>query len=146
MQESSPVSDLVKGEFVLVQMTGKRSIFHYVAEVMNDFDGYGYEIRYYKLKKITNKFILYKENEYFVIPSSDILRKPSPPLPVGTSKCHASQLFSTGFQCIQCETDLSYLFNFIKCMCSQLVLIYFEYNLSLNSSCSSYAGTFLTES
>jgi hypothetical protein len=44
---------------VLVKLAGKKkSIFHYIAEVMNDFDGNEYEIRYYKWTKNTNKFIL----------------------------------------------------------------------------------------
>jgi hypothetical protein len=32
-------------------------IIHYIAEVMNDFDGNEYEIRYYKWIENTNKFI-----------------------------------------------------------------------------------------
>jgi hypothetical protein len=37
-----------KGNGILVKLTGKMSISHYIGEVANDFHGYEYEIRYYK--------------------------------------------------------------------------------------------------
>jgi hypothetical protein len=61
MEESFIFGDVAQGDFVLVKLTGKKkSIFHYVVEVMNDFDGNEYEIRYYKWIENTNKFILDK--------------------------------------------------------------------------------------
>jgi hypothetical protein len=52
--------DMAQGDFVLVKLAGKKSFFHYIAVVMNDFDGKEYEIRYYKWIENTNKFILDK--------------------------------------------------------------------------------------
>jgi hypothetical protein len=60
MEESFIFGDAAKGDFVLVKLAGKMSIFHYIAEVMNDFDKNEYEIRYYKWIENTNKFILDK--------------------------------------------------------------------------------------
>jgi hypothetical protein len=54
--------DLAQGDFVLVKLAGKKSIFHYIAEAMNDFDRNEYEIRYYKWIENTNNFIFDKEN------------------------------------------------------------------------------------
>jgi hypothetical protein len=48
MEESFIFGDVAKGDIVLVKLAGKKSIFHYIPEVMNDFDGNEYEIRYYK--------------------------------------------------------------------------------------------------
>jgi hypothetical protein len=59
---------------------------------MNDFDENEYEIRYYKWTENTNKFILDKLNEYFSIPSADILRKLPLLVPAGSSKRQGSQL------------------------------------------------------
>jgi hypothetical protein len=86
---------VAQGDFVLVKLAGKTSIFHYIAQVMNDFDGNEYEIRYYKRIENTNKFILDKENEYFSITNTDILRKLPPPAPAGSSKQQGSQLCFT---------------------------------------------------
>jgi hypothetical protein len=56
-EESFAVGDIAKKDFVLVELAGKRSISHYMAEVVN---GYEYEIGYYKQLEDTNKFILAK--------------------------------------------------------------------------------------
>jgi hypothetical protein len=50
-------------DFVLLKLAAKKSIFHYVPKAINDFDGYEYEMRYYKLIENINKFILDKEHE-----------------------------------------------------------------------------------
>jgi hypothetical protein len=51
-----------------VQLAGKRSISYDIAIVLNDVDGYEYEIRYCMRLENINTLILY-------ILSSDILRK-----------------------------------------------------------------------
>jgi hypothetical protein len=61
-EESLAVRDIAIGNFILVKPVGKRSILHYIPEVVKDFHGHKYEIRYYKLLESTNKFILDKEN------------------------------------------------------------------------------------
>jgi hypothetical protein len=83
--EESFIFGAVVQDFVLVKLAGKKSIFHYIAEVMNDFDGSEYEIRYYTWIQNTNKFILDKKTEYFSIPSADISRKFTPSVPAGSS-------------------------------------------------------------
>jgi hypothetical protein len=60
MEESFIFGDVAQGDFVLVKLAVRKSIFHYITEVMNDFDGNEYEIRYYKWIKNTSKFILDK--------------------------------------------------------------------------------------
>jgi hypothetical protein len=60
MEESFILGDAQ--DFVLLKLAGKKSIFHYTAEVMNDFDENEYKIRYYKWIENTNKFILDKIN------------------------------------------------------------------------------------
>jgi len=44
--ESFAVGDVAKGAFISVKFSGKRSKSYHLAEVMNDFNGYKYEIRY----------------------------------------------------------------------------------------------------
>jgi hypothetical protein len=63
MEESFMFGVVAKGYFFLVKLAGKKkkNIFHYIAEVMNDFNGNEYEVRYYKRIENTNKFILDKE-------------------------------------------------------------------------------------
>jgi hypothetical protein len=51
------------------------SIYNYVAETVKYFNGYEYEIRYFKWLEGINKFITDTENEYFSILSSDMLQK-----------------------------------------------------------------------
>jgi hypothetical protein len=46
MEQSFIFGDVAQGDIVLVKLAGKKSIFHYIAEVMSDFDGNEYEIRY----------------------------------------------------------------------------------------------------
>jgi hypothetical protein len=60
MDESFIFGDVAQEDFVLVKVAGKKNIFHYTAEVINDFDGKEYESRYYKQTENTNKFILDK--------------------------------------------------------------------------------------
>lgn len=44
--KSFVVGDAAKGAFISVNLAGKRSKSYYLAEVMNDFNGYKYEIKY----------------------------------------------------------------------------------------------------
>jgi hypothetical protein len=46
-EESFIFCDVLQGSTVLVMLVGKKSVLHYIAEVMNDFDGNVYII-YYK--------------------------------------------------------------------------------------------------
>jgi hypothetical protein len=39
VEESFIFGDVAQGDFVLVKLAGEKSIFHYIGEVMNDFDG-----------------------------------------------------------------------------------------------------------
>jgi len=46
-EQNFAVGDDAKGDFILKKkLARKRSISHYAAEVMKDFHGYEYEIRY----------------------------------------------------------------------------------------------------
>jgi hypothetical protein len=45
MEVSFIFGDVAQGDFVLLKLSGKKSIFHYIAEVMNYFDRNEYEIR-----------------------------------------------------------------------------------------------------
>jgi len=44
--ESLVAGDVAKGLFISVNFAGKKSKSYYLAEVMNDFNGYKYEISY----------------------------------------------------------------------------------------------------
>jgi hypothetical protein len=44
-EESFAAGDVAKGDFIFVKLAGKRSIYHYIAEAVNDFYGYEYEMR-----------------------------------------------------------------------------------------------------
>lgn len=80
-----------RGILFLKKLARKRSISHYLSEVMKNFHGYEYEICYYRHLENTSKFICDKENEYFGILSSDTMET-STPLLVGLFKCQASHL------------------------------------------------------
>jgi hypothetical protein len=51
------LGDVAKETFISVNLAGKRRKSYYIAEAMNDFNGYKCEIRYYKQLDNTNKFI-----------------------------------------------------------------------------------------
>jgi hypothetical protein len=99
MEDSFIFGDVTQGDFVLLNLARKKNIFHYIAEVMNDFDGNEYEIRYYKWIETTNKFIPdKKKKEYFSIHNTDISRKLPPPVPARSpKKARVTVLFSSGF-------------------------------------------------
>jgi hypothetical protein len=108
-EESFAVGDVAKGDFILAKLAGKRSTSYYIAEVMNDCNGYGWEIRYYKQLENTNKFFLDK-NEYFSILFGDVLWKLLPPLPGGMSKYQASQLyFSVDFNAFNASLAIQHV-------------------------------------
>jgi hypothetical protein len=46
-ENSFAVGDLGKGDFSLVKLAGERIISHYIAETVNHFHGYEYEIWHY---------------------------------------------------------------------------------------------------
>jgi len=62
-EESFAVGGLKIGDFVLVKLAEERSISHYIAETVNYFNGYEYEIRYFKWPVDTSKFTTDTESE-----------------------------------------------------------------------------------
>ena len=56
-EESFAVDNVAKGDFILVNVAGKGSIYSYITEVINYFHGNGYEIRHYRRLGINNVFI-----------------------------------------------------------------------------------------
>jgi hypothetical protein len=53
--------NVAKGNFILVNLAGNRSISCYITEVINYFHGSGYDIRYCKWLENTNIFIFDKK-------------------------------------------------------------------------------------
>ena len=96
-EESFAVGGLKIGDFVLVKLAEERSISHYRAETVNYFNGYEYEIRYFKWPVDTNKFTTDTESEYFNILSSDKLQKL---LPQYQKSCPTAKHHSCIFQLI----------------------------------------------
>jgi hypothetical protein len=96
-EESFAVGDLKIGDFVLVELAEERSMSHYIAETVNSFNGYEYEIRYFIWPVDTNKLITETENEYFSILSSDMLQKF---LPQYQQSCPTAKHHSCIFQLI----------------------------------------------
>jgi hypothetical protein len=56
-EETFTVGNVVQGDFIVIKLAGKSSISYYMAEVINEFFGYEYEIRNCKQTENTIKFL-----------------------------------------------------------------------------------------
>lgn len=85
------------GDFVLVRMPGKKSIFYYVAEIINIINNSEYQVKYLKRVDNTNKFKRDSETVYDIV-HGDIEKKLPLPIAVGGSERQISLLsFSVDF-------------------------------------------------
>lgn len=91
-------STILEGDFVLVELKGKKSVRHYIVEIKK-ISGKRYLEGVY-LKKIMNSNKFVKSGELYEIDESDILKKLPKPSVVGGSERRMEQFsFSVDFMC-----------------------------------------------
>lgn len=91
--ENSTISE---GDFVLIELKGKKSVRHYIAEIKKILEKRSFEVVYLKKVMNSNKYV--RAGEIYEISELDILRKLPKPTAVGGSERRMEQLsFSTDF-------------------------------------------------
>lgn len=82
---------LLEGDFVLVELKGKKSVRHYIAEIKKNLEEDKFEIVYLKKVMNSNKFV--KTEEIYEICNADVVKKLPKPTLVGGSERRMEQLY-----------------------------------------------------
>lgn len=84
-------TSLTNGDFVLIELKGKKSVRHYIAEIKKVIDKDRFEVIYLKKIMNSNKFV--PNDQIYEVLQTDIIKKLPKPCVVGGSERRLEQLY-----------------------------------------------------